>query len=231
MAETIALLKYQPGFAGHAVLDIGVGTGRTIPFLEPLARRYACFDYSPAMVERVRRDHPRVDVRLADMRDLSPWPAASFDFVFAANNVLDAIGHDDRLRAVAEIRRVLTAEGLFAFSTHNRRYRLAGHGPLLERSRNPVTQLSLVARYLRCVLNHRRLEARRVETADYALLDDPGHDFGLLHYYVSRDRQAAQLASAGFDLLSVVDMAGRELGPDDDGAASASLMYVARRRG
>jgi len=229
-AETVVLLKHQPSIAGRAVLDIGVGTGRTIAFLKPLARRYACLDYSPAMVQRVRRDHPDLDVHLTDMRDLSPWRDESFDFVFAANNVLDAVGHEDRLRTIGEIRRVLMPEGLFVFSSHNRRFRLAGHGPRLEYSRNPVTQLSLALQYLRSLVNHRRLLANRRDGSDYALFADPGHDFGLIHYYVDRSRQAAQLDAHGFQLLDVVDMAGRELTGDDDDADSASLMYVARRR-
>lgn len=227
-AETLVLLKYQPCFAGRAVLDIGVGTGRTTSFLQPLAGRYACLDYSPAMVRRARQAFPEADVRLLDMRDLSPWPPGTFHFVLASSNVLDAVSHEDRLATLIEIRRVLAPDGVFVFSSHNRRYRLAGHGPQLELSRNPITQMLMAGRYLHCLRNHRRLSAHRRQAADYALFDDPGHDFALIHYYIAREHQAAQLAGAGFQPLEVIDRNGHALDADEDDAANPNLIYVAR---
>jgi SAM-dependent methyltransferase len=229
-AETVVLLRYQPRFVDRDVLDLGVGTGRTTAYLKPLARRYVCLDYSQAMIDHVRRDHADVDVRWADMRDLSPWPEETFDFVFATSNVLDAVSHDDRLRILSEVRRVLTDDGFFVFSSHNRAFREAGRGPRMEYSRNPITQVLMVGRYLRCWANHRRTVEGCCQRDDYALFDDPGHDFGLIHYYITSERQAAQLEAAGFELLDVVDMEGRNIHAGESGSASPSLMYVARRR-
>jgi SAM-dependent methyltransferase len=229
-AEAMVLLRYQPRFADRHVLDLGVGTGRTIAYLKPLARRYVCLDYSRTMVDHVRIHHAGVDVRTADMRDLSPWREETFDFVFATSNVLDAVSHDDRLKVISEVRRVLTADGLFVFSSHNRAFRQAGHGPRMEYSRNPITQVLLIGRYLRCWANHRRTAEGCCQMDDYALFDDPGHDFGLIHYYITREHQAAQLDAAGFQLLDVIDSEGDNICAGEDGAASPSLMYVARRR-
>jgi len=53
------------------------------------------------MVDHVRKALPGVEVHLADMRDLSRWGAAEFDFIFASNNVFDAVSHADRLRILA----------------------------------------------------------------------------------------------------------------------------------
>ncbi|HEY2901078.1 MAG TPA: class I SAM-dependent methyltransferase, partial [Polyangia bacterium] len=209
---------------------IGIGPGRTAGFLKLLARRYTGIDYSPFMVEGVRRTHPDVDVRLMDMRDLSAWPAETFQFVLATSNVLDAVGHEDRLRTLGEVHRVLAPDGIFAFSSHNRHYHLAGRGPRLAYSRNPITQLLLAGRYLQCWRNHRRVSINRRQAPDYALFDDPGHDFALIHYYITRQCQAVQLDQVGFALLDIVDGQGRDVGPTDDDAASPSLMYVARRK-
>jgi SAM-dependent methyltransferase len=228
--ETMALLRYQHGFFGRNVLDIGIGTGRTAGFLQPLARRYVCFDYSQEMVDHVRKSLPGVEVHLADMRDLSPWGAAEFDFIFAPNNVFDAVSHADRLRILGEARRVLSMDGLLVFSSHNRRYRTAGKGPRLMYSRNPVTQARQVLEYLMRRLNHLRVCRLHRHEDEYALLNDIGHDYALLHYYIDRDRQQRQLDAAGFRLLDVIDSDGRSLREGDEDVSSSSLLYVAARK-
>src|ERR1700760_66887 len=46
--------------AGAAILEIGVGLGRTIGFTAPLTRDYRAIDYVPAMVAGARARHPGV---------------------------------------------------------------------------------------------------------------------------------------------------------------------------
>jgi len=226
-AETMALLTWQPAFAGRRVLDMGVGSGRTTRFLAPLAGEYVCFDWSPPMVEHVRRHFAGIDVRLGDMRDLSAFAGASFDFVFASCNLIDAVGHDDRLRVLREVRRVLAPAGVFAFSSHNRRLRNALAGPRLRFARNPTTQLMHVWRYARSLVNHARVRRlRRVEN-DYAILNDPGHNYAALHYYIDRDTQRQQLRFCGFQLRDVFAGDGRVLADGDSDGESPSLLYVA----
>jgi SAM-dependent methyltransferase len=228
-AETVALLSHAAAFAGRDVLDIGVGTGRTTPFLAPVARSYVATDYSAPLLAEFRRIHSGADARIADMRDLSAFGDASFDFVFASANVIDAVSHDDRLRTLGEFRRVLRPGGVVMFSSHNRGYRNAFRGPWIERARNPVTQAVYVARFMRGVMNHARVGPLRRRTDEYALLNDHGHDYAALHYYVDREHQRAQLEQAGFALLDVFDTRGRKLSGQDDDSDSPSLLYVARR--
>jgi SAM-dependent methyltransferase len=226
-AETAALLAYQPQFAGRDVLDLGVGPGRTAFFLAPLARRYVCVDSSPPMIDRLRQRLPGIDARLADMRDLSWATPQSFDFVFASCNLIDAVSHEDRLVVLREVRRVLRPEGIFAFSSHNRRFRAALSGPRLVWARNPGTQALHVLRFARSVVNHVRVRRfRRIEPG-YALLNDPGHDYAALHYYIDRDRQRQQLEDAGYRLLSIFDSNGRLVASEDDDRQETSLLYVA----
>jgi SAM-dependent methyltransferase len=227
--ETIALLKYQLAFAGHDVLDVGVGAGRTAPYLAPLARRYEAIDFSPVMVESARRRLPGISVRLADMRDLSAFADASFDFLFGANNVIDAVSHDDRLRTLAEFRRVLRDDGIVVFSSHNRCYRHAGHAPRIEYSRNPVTQALNVARWSRQIVNYARYRGLRKAEPEYSLLNDKGHNFACLHYYVEQQTQRRQLAAMGLRVVDVLDHEGRSLESSDPASDSPWLMYVARR--
>ncbi len=125
---------------------------------------------------------------------------------------------------------MLSDGGLIVISSHNRRYRLAESGPRLEFSRNPVTQAQRVARYLRRRLNHLRVGGLRHFEEEYALLNDIGHDYSLLHYYIDREHQAAQLDAAGFRLLDVIDARGRSLRAGDDDSESSSLLYIGTRK-
>ena len=229
--EAMLLLRNQPAFAGKDVLDIGVGTGRTSIYLAPLARRYEGIDYSPSMVRFMQATRPEIPVRLADMRDLGEFSDGSFDFVFAPSNVLDAVGHEDRLHALGEFRRVLRADGTLVFSSHNRLFLQAEAGPRLRWTPlDPVRQLRGIGIFVRQLNNHRRYRTMRSSHGDYALLTDEGHDFALLHYYVGQAEQRAQLERSGFEVLDVSDTEGRILDRGDPARSSASLAYTCRRR-
>ena len=66
---------------GKALLDLGVGAGRTVPYLSARSRRYVGVDYSQSMVGVCRRRFPSADVRMADASDLSAFDDAEFDTV------------------------------------------------------------------------------------------------------------------------------------------------------
>ena len=130
---------------------------------------------------------------------------------------------------VAEARRVLREGGLLVFSSHNRCYVGAERGPRLRVSRNPVTFVFYLVRYLRSMRLHRRMKPLRRYEDDYALLDDCGPDHALLHYYVDRTAQQRQLEAAGFEVLEVLDKRGATVGPGEMAPESSCLMYVARK--
>jgi ubiquinone/menaquinone biosynthesis C-methylase UbiE len=88
------------------ILEVGVGTGKNLPFHPPEAE-VAAVDLSPRMLERARRRALRLGSRarleLADVQAL-PFPDASFDtavatFVFCLVS--------DALQGLRELRRVL----------------------------------------------------------------------------------------------------------------------------
>lgn len=227
--EAIVLLKYHDAFAGRDVLDLGVGAGRSSIYLAPLAHRYEAIDYSPEMVSTMHVTMPALSVRLGDMRDLADFPDASFDFVFGPNNVLDAVGSEGRQHTLGEVHRVLRPGGLFVFSSHNRDSADALSGPRMDWSRNPVTLLLNLISWSRQLANHRRMKRLREVHEGYALLDDYGHDFTLLHFYAGQNYERKQLDMAGFETVDVLDRAGHSVTPDERAARSPDLMYVARR--
>jgi SAM-dependent methyltransferase len=227
--EIACLLKYQPHIAGRDVLDVGVGAGRTTRYLAPLARRYEAVDYSPVMVQYMKTSMPEISTRQADFRDLSDFEDASFDFVLAANNVVDTLSHEERLQALSEAHRILRPGGVLAISSHNVQYTRAFSGPQLVWCADPVRLAYRCAEYLLCWWNYLRVSRLRKTTPEYALINDNGHHFALLHYYVSRRTMQSQLENLRFRLEEVFDTLGR-LAPEHEGdSENFSLLYAARR--
>src|SRR6478735_3748230 len=72
--------------AGKAVLDLGVGAGRTVPYLHERAAKYVGVDYSQNMVDACRLRFPDTDVRLMDASDLSAFGDGEFDAVVFSYN-------------------------------------------------------------------------------------------------------------------------------------------------
>jgi SAM-dependent methyltransferase len=163
------------------------------------------------------------------MRDLSAFDDQSFDFAFGSNNVIDAISHEDRILSLGELHRTLRHGGLLAFTSHNRQYRGASQGPVIAFSRNPVTQAVNFGRWIRRSLNHAKIKHLRRQEEDYALLNDQGHDFACLHYYIDHATQRRQLAAAGFRVIDVLDNDGGSVAAGDAALESPWLMYVAQR--
>lgn len=229
--EALALLRHKEAFAERDVLDVGVGTGRTSNYLAPLARRYEGIDYSPVMVEHLKTHRPMLSVRLADMRDLSAFGDASFDFMLASNNVIDAVNEEGRERTLREAARVLRPGGMLMLSSHNRQLAGALSAPRPARSRNVARQALHLSRWVRDIVNYTRFAPAREVHADHALLTDEGHHHACLHYYVTQEYERRQLHENGFEVLEVLDERGVVLPPDDGAPDSASLMYVSRRVG
>jgi SAM-dependent methyltransferase len=228
-AESICLSKYQPDIQHKDVLDIGVGAGRTARYLAPLARRYEAVDYSPVMVAYVKKMMPRINVRQADFRDLTAFPDESFDFILATDNVIDALPHHDRLRALSEACRVLRPAGILVFSCHNIRYKKAFSGPKLRWSSHPLRLASNCAGYVLSLWNHLHVAPLRTTTSEYALLNDPGHRYACLHYYAARSTVCSQLANAGMRYIEAFDGNGHVLDESADDSKTSSILYVAER--
>jgi SAM-dependent methyltransferase len=225
--EAVAMVRYREDIQERRVLDLGCGAGRLASYLRPLTEHYVGLDTSAPMIACCRERLSGMTFVQADMRDL-PFEAAAFDAVFAVFNLFDAVSHGDRLRVLAEVRRVLVPGGLLFFSAHNRNWNQAGRPPRLRFRINPFSQLRCVIEYLREQVNHRRIRRMQRVEAEYALLNDAAHGYSLLHYHISREVQERQLAEAGFRLLECLDEMGRRLGQGDPDEANSSLHYVVR---
>ncbi len=226
--EATAIVRYHDDIVGKRVLELGCGAGRLATYLRPHTEHFVGLDFSPHMVEFCRQNVEGPRFLQGDMRDLTAFADGSFDTVFAVYNLFDAVSHEDRLRVLAEVRRVLAPGGLLIFNSHNRNYAHLGVGPHLRFSRNPFTLARRVVEYFQSRANHRHIKAHQVFEIDYALVNDSAHNFAVLHYYISRASQAKQLAGAGFHLLECLDESGLTLAAGDDDRDCSTVHYVAR---
>ena len=230
-SEMVALMRYQQHFNDRDVLDIGVGTGRTTRSLATLARRYVGIDYSPVMVSHARKACPNAEILNGDVRDLKMFLPAAFDSVLATNNVLDALSHADRLKALREIRRVMKIGGVLIFSSHNRNYSQALGGPRFKWSKSPIGLARSALVWFRSARNHIKIKGLRKFERDFALINDTGHEYAVLHYYITEAALATQLDLCSFQLLEVLNNDGEWFPPASrDTSRWGWLMYVACAR-
>jgi ubiquinone/menaquinone biosynthesis C-methylase UbiE len=219
-AERAVLARLGADLKEFEMLDLGVGAGRTGYTFAPLVRRYVGLDYSPQMLKRAGKllgERAGVELVLGNARDL-PMAASSFDFVLFSFNGIDAVGHEDRLRILAEVHRVLKPDGRFLFSSHqlgtlplptkkarSERFKDSRAYELFARLRDVR-----YGRRIRAVNESLDLEAAR--RRGWTTVEGIGHDFQLTDYYVDPEYQVRQLREVGFEVISIYDTSGTEVG-------------------
>lgn len=192
--------KYVP--QGAAILDMGVGGGRTTAFLASRASRYVGADYSRAMVDACARRFPNQEFQHCDATDLSRFEDGTFDVMVFSFNGIDHLPDDAaRARCLREAARVLRGNGLFLFSSHNAR-QLA-----LWPSLRGARPHQVAWRLLRSLARSPAVGLRTLRSGAFAhgegFIEDPVH--GGMRLYVSTRRAfAPQLAAAGLEVLEVV---------------------------
>jgi SAM-dependent methyltransferase len=220
-----------------AMLDLGVGAGRTAYTFAPLARTYVGIDYSQPMVDLARtRVVPREGVRFehGDARDLARFRATPFDIVLFSYNGIDSVSHADRVLIFEQVFEVLAPDGLFLFSSHSMDA-LPLASPL-PRPRGRLTARSAyrLARGLPAALKIRRQNDRLDLAADrrrgWVAVPDDVYDVGMENLYVLASAQVAELARLGFEVCEVTDRRGRAVDPRRPGR-DAWLHYLCRRPG
>ncbi len=211
---------------GMAILDLGVGGGRTTAYLSSIAARYVGVDYASEMIAACRKKFPRLEFEVGDAADLTRFSSSSFDAVVMAFNGIDYVIPDEmRFRALREIRRVLKPEGILIFSSHNPR------SICVRASWNPqrvravaksvtgddsvlfqpllwsVTAVRVILAGLQAVAQSLVRAARRLPTRAFwqgqGYLVDPAHG-GLRTHLAVPEKVAHELEGLGFHLLRVL---------------------------
>src|ERR1041384_4078367 len=121
--EAVIIERIRAAIEGNKLLDIGIGAGRTTRFLLDVSQDYTGIDYTRGCIDLAQKKYPDANLIHCDARDLSIFADQTFDFVLFSGNGIDYMIHDDRIKCLKEIARVLKPGCFFAFSTHNRDYK------------------------------------------------------------------------------------------------------------
>ena len=189
---------------GMAILDIGVGAGRTTPFLSKIAKTYIGIDYSDAMIARCRQKFPSLSFLRMDASNMRVFPDGSFDAVVFSFNGIDYLPTSDARRScLEECSRVLRAGGVLILSSHNARYIF--FAPSLE----AVGAAKKAWRLIYSAVETVRNSAFRITSKAFWLgagyTWDPLACGGLTTYVSTREGFAAELREAGFTVLRIVE--------------------------
>lgn len=199
-AEQSILGELKGSLMSMKMLDIGVGGGRTTLHFAPLVKEYTGIDYSQNMVKACQKRFKHVSFQTADARSMGIFEDSTFDLILFSFNGIDCISHEDRTKALQEIRRVGKRRGLFCFSTHN---------------------LGYIRSFLRIPLNRKIFHALRryfktqeilKSQAPHAVLRDGGENYQLQTYYIRPSEQVMVLHQNGFnDIRIFLEKTGKEV--------------------
>lgn len=187
---------------GAHILDIGVGGGRTTPYLSARAGRYLGVDYAEPMVEICRRKYPGLDFEHMDASNLAGLPDNSFDVVVFSFNGIDCLPSNDlRSACLKSVHRVLRPGGHFIFSSHNARvlfikpdYQGADLLRRIWRTIRTLRNLSLVVRQL----------GRQAFYRGEGYIVDPVHGGHFMHV-TTPELAHEELRRHGFDVVETLD--------------------------
>jgi SAM-dependent methyltransferase len=237
--ERVGFEHVRERLRGRPVLELGVGTGRTVGFTAPLSKEYLAVDYLPEMVEACRANHPGVRVELGDARTLDGVPSGHYGLVTFSFAGIDAVSHDDRARVLRAVRRVLADDGMFFFSTLNLdgpEYRERPWHVPLKLSRNPLVLAVRALKAARWATKDlvRWARARRMQQTGpgWAVAPLSAHGFGIVAHYTTLAHQLDELAAAGFVrdplVLDAATGAPIALGADTSGSTIFHIVATPR---
>lgn len=180
----------------------------------------------PEFIDRVKQKYRTGTFTVGDARDLGEFEDETFDFVLFSYNGIDAVLHEDRIRILRDMNRVLKKGGMIMFSSHNRDYRYFRKPYWLTEPKFNSSFVKNLLSYVFFLPRHLRMRKHEVFNDEYAIVNDQDHRFSLLVYYISVGRQIKQLEDIGMSDVKAYSMKGDQVTADKD---SLWLYYLATK--
>ena len=225
-SEKVLFEKLSSRIENARILDIGVGGGRTSKYLLPRAAEYTGLDYVPEFIERVKERYPTGNFTVGDARDLGEFKDEAFDFVLFSYNGIDVVSHEDRIRILREMQRVLKKGGIMMLSSHNHDYRHFRRPYWLSESKFSTSFAKNLLSYIYFLPRHFQMRKLENFNDEYAIVNDQDHRFSLLVYYIGVGQQIKQLEDIGMSDVKAYNMKGEQVISDKD---SFWIYYLATK--
>ena len=198
---------FKDRFKAMKVLDIGVGGGRTTLCLAKVSKEYVGIDYSENMIRACKKRFSGTDshisFKVCDVRSMKVFEDNYFDFILFSFNGIDYISHEDRLKSLQEIKRIVKKDpGYFVFSTHNIQ-NIDKHFSL-GITMNPLKLAQRIHKVLRLRIANK--DYKKLSKEKYALITDIDYQFMFETYYIKPKEQIRQLSGLGFNNISVYSL-------------------------
>ncbi len=221
--EEIILDKLKDQLPAMRMLDIGVGGGRTTCYFAELTKEYVGIDFDDNMIQACTKRFPiltgKASFKNCDVRSMDIFKSEYFDFILFSFNGLDYLSHEDRRKALREIKRVGKIGGYFFFSTHN----LNSIDQLfsLKYSTHPIILSKALLRYFG--LKFRNKNIKVLKSQEHAMVYDGVYSDKLkslllsiykhlgYFYYSKPEEQVRQLEDSGFKIIHIYARQGREI--------------------
>lgn len=224
--ERTLLAAESAWLGGVAMLDIGVGAGRTTRYFAPAVKSYLGIDNAPQMIDLCRREFAALDhasFAFLDARAMRELADASFDFVMFSFNGIDCVDWDGREQILREIERVIRPGGKFFFSFHNARDLRRIYA--FRFRRDPRSLLAELKGWWKI----RRINGpmRRYQDLERFRLFDGGDDFRTRGSFIVPQLQRQRLLAAGWSQLRSYDMwTGEEIASEAAFGGDQPWVYV-----
>lgn len=237
-AERAILVQIRDELQDKAILDVGVGGGRTTPHLLEISSNYVGIDFAPAMVAVCQQRFPGVSFIHCAAREMATLGRETFGLVFFSFNGIDYVNHDDRQKIYAAARDVLAPGGYCLFSSHNLRddrERLAkpwqfGLQDWRAAASSPRELMRALYHMAKQNLTYMRLRHAQVHGSKFSILLDRGQRFRNLTYYIDPVEQVRQLEANGFGDVKVYDRGGLACAADASSLDRTNpVHYLARK--